>query len=37
MFSFLGKKDEVKEEKKKALSHTLGIDLGTLNTVVAKQ
>ena len=36
MFSFLGKKDEVKEEKKKALSHTLGIDLGTLNTVVAK-
>ncbi|MCC7563058.1 MAG: rod shape-determining protein [Methanobacterium sp.] len=36
MFSFLGKKDEVEDDKKKALSHTLGIDLGTLNTVVAK-
>ncbi|MDP1553256.1 MAG: rod shape-determining protein [Methanobacteriaceae archaeon] len=35
MFSF-GKKKEVKEERKKALTSTLGIDLGTLNTVVAK-
>ena len=36
MFSFLGKKEEVEEEKKQALSNTLGIDLGTLNTVVAR-
>ncbi len=36
MFSFLSKKDEKTDDKKKALSHTLGIDLGTLNTVVAK-
>ena len=35
MFNF-GKKEEVKEEKKQALSNTLGIDLGTLNTVVAR-
>jgi rod shape-determining protein MreB len=37
MFNFLGKKDEeIEEAKKKPLSNTLGIDLGTLNTVVAK-
>jgi rod shape-determining protein MreB and related proteins len=36
MFSFFGKKDEKPDNKKKGLSNTLGIDLGTLNTVVAK-
>lgn len=37
MFNLFGKKEEEEEEvKKKALSNTLGIDLGTLNTVVAK-
>ncbi|MTK63588.1 MAG: rod shape-determining protein, partial [Methanobacterium sp.] len=35
MFDFLKKNDEV-DVKKKALTDTLGIDLGTLNTVVAK-
>ena len=35
MFSF-GKKSEEKPEKKSAITNTLGIDLGTLNTVVAK-
>lgn len=35
MFSF-GKKEEKTEIKKKPLTNTLGIDLGTLNTVVAK-
>ncbi|MGC9517230.1 MAG: rod shape-determining protein [Methanomicrobiales archaeon] len=35
MFSF-GKKEEETEIKKKPLTNTLGIDLGTLNTVVAK-
>lgn len=35
MFSF-GKKKEEQEERKQALTSTLGIDLGTLNTVVAK-
>ena len=34
MFSF-GKKEEKTEIKKKPLTNTLGIDLGTLNTVVA--
>lgn len=37
MFNLFGKKDEeVGEVKKNALTNTLGIDLGTLNTVVAK-
>lgn len=36
MFNLFGKKEEVVDEKKQALSNTLGIDLGTLNTVVAK-
>lgn len=36
MFGFGKKNDVQKEEKKKALTNTLGIDLGTLNTVVAK-
>ena len=36
MFSFFGKKDKENDNKKKGLSNTLGIDLGTLNTVVAK-
>ena len=35
MFSF-GKKKVEQEDRKKALTSTLGIDLGTLNTVVAK-
>ena len=35
MFDFLKKNDEI-DVKKKALTDTLGIDLGTLNTVVAK-
>jgi rod shape-determining protein MreB len=35
MFDFLKKNEEV-DVKKKALTDTLGIDLGTLNTVVAK-
>ncbi|MDP3065210.1 MAG: rod shape-determining protein [Methanobacteriaceae archaeon] len=35
MFSFFGKKDE-ENDAKKPLTNTLGIDLGTLNTVVAK-
>ena len=35
MFEFRKKNDEV-DVKKKALTDTLGIDLGTLNTVVAK-
>ena len=35
MFSF-GKKSEEKPEKTSAITNTLGIDLGTLNTVVAK-
>lgn len=35
MFSFGKKKDE-QENRKQALTSTLGIDLGTLNTVVAK-
>jgi rod shape-determining protein MreB len=35
MFSFFGKKEE-EDDNKKALVNTLGIDLGTLNTVVAK-
>jgi rod shape-determining protein MreB len=33
---FFRKKESEEETKKKALTHTLGIDLGTLNTVVAK-
>jgi rod shape-determining protein MreB len=36
MFSFFRKKDQKTDNKKKGLSNTLGIDLGTLNTVVAK-
>lgn len=36
MFSFGKKKSEEKQEKKSAIANTLGIDLGTLNTVVAK-
>jgi rod shape-determining protein MreB len=37
MFNLFGKKDEeTGEVKKQALTNTLGIDLGTLNTVVAK-
>ena len=36
MFNLFGKKDNETDNKKKALSNTLGIDLGTLNTVVAK-
>ncbi len=35
MFSF-GKKKEEQEDRKQGLTSTLGIDLGTLNTVVAK-
>jgi len=35
MFSF-GKKKEDQEDRKQGLTSTLGIDLGTLNTVVAK-
>ena len=36
MFSFGKKKSEEKQERKSAITNTLGIDLGTLNTVVAK-
>jgi len=36
MFDFLKNKDEEEDAKKQPLSNTLGIDLGTLNTVVAK-
>lgn len=36
MFNLFGKKEEDEDVKKQALSNTLGIDLGTLNTVVAK-
>lgn len=36
MFSFGKKKSEEKQKKKSAITNTLGIDLGTLNTVVAK-
>jgi len=36
MFDFLKNKDEDEDAKKQPLSNTLGIDLGTLNTVVAK-
>ncbi|ADL58993.1 MULTISPECIES: rod shape-determining protein [Methanothermobacter] len=36
MFSFGKKKSEEKPERKSAITNTLGIDLGTLNTVVAK-
>lgn len=35
MFSF-GKDDEIEIEEKTSLTHALGVDLGTLNTVVAK-
>lgn len=31
-----GKPEENEDDKKQALTNTLGIDLGTLNTVVAK-
>ena len=31
-----GKPEEDEDDKKQALTNTLGIDLGTLNTVVAK-
>jgi len=34
--SFFGKEEENENVKKQGLSNTLGIDLGTLNTVVAK-
>ncbi len=34
--SFFGKEEEDENVKKQGLSNTLGIDLGTLNTVVAK-
>ena len=36
MFSFGKKNEEKKDEKRAAIANTLGIDLGTLNTVVAK-
>lgn len=36
MFNLFGKNDEEEDVKKQALTNTLGIDLGTLNTVVAK-
>ncbi|MCK9150386.1 rod shape-determining protein [Methanobacterium alcaliphilum] len=36
MFGFGKKNDDKKVERKKGLTNTLGIDLGTLNTVVAK-
>lgn len=36
MFNLFGKKEEDEDDKKQALTNTLGIDLGTLNTVVAK-
>ncbi|MDI6702001.1 rod shape-determining protein [Methanothermobacter wolfeii] len=36
MFSFGKKNEEKKDEKRAAITNTLGIDLGTLNTVVAK-
>ncbi|MCG2828308.1 rod shape-determining protein [Methanothermobacter sp. K4] len=36
MFSFGKKKSKEKQERKSAITNTLGIDLGTLNTVVAK-
>jgi len=36
MFSFGKKRSEEKPERKSAITNTLGIDLGTLNTVVAK-
>ncbi|SCM58053.1 Rod shape-determining protein MreB [Methanothermobacter wolfeii] len=36
MFSFGKKNKEKKDEKRAAIANTLGIDLGTLNTVVAK-
>ena len=35
MFSF-GKDDEIEIEEKTSLTQALGVDLGTLNTVVAK-
>lgn len=34
--NLFGKKEEDEDDKKQALTNTLGIDLGTLNTVVAK-
>ncbi len=36
MFNLFGKEEEDENVKKQALTNTLGIDLGTLNTVVAK-